>query len=212
MTNQINKTPVLFVEPLTAPVTMENALNWAISEDFPEVVETEEARQIVAAVRSLIRNPEAATVKNRVQFAAYAATAAGILENLPETITSEKHEGVFERAASLLQGLACYLLYPEFSAGSGKPSLCIVKSILAPNDFKASDYFAVVMAMDEARKAFCALAEEYDQRENLSEDFTADEYEEAAALIGLIRAAMPLPCEVMAERGEYYADEDGGEA
>ena len=44
------------------------------------------------------------------------------------------------------------------------------------------------------------------------DDFTEDDYAESKAFISLIKAALPLPREVMAERGEYYADENDGEA
>lgn len=208
MTNQTNKTPVLFVQPLTDDVT-------------PNEIEAE--CNAVAELRAVIRHPVAAMAEVRKEFGGYFAGAGMICEAVAELLQENENDEelqeifaddgeILAEAASLLFGVACYLVSPKYVAKSKKPFPFIVEAIQSPNEFTQNDCAAITAALDKALQMIRILQDDASLQELFIDDFTADDFEEAATLIGLIRAAMPLPREVMAKRGEYYADDDDGEA
>lgn len=93
-----------------------------------------------------------------------------------------------------------------------KPFPSIVEALQSPNEFTQTDYVAINAVLDEALETVRVLQDDKGLQEFFVDEFTEDDYAESEAVIGLIKASLPLPREVMAERGEYYADEDGGEA
>ena len=239
MTNQINKTPVLFVQPFADGVTVKQVVS-----EYPTAGTRATDKALasinergVAILRGIIRNPAAAKKEDREALAGYLGTAGSIFERvadavtdgceilpdavtdgceiLPDAVTDVAPE-VFETAMSLFNGAGLYLINPQcvekvVSEGE-KPFPAIVEALQSPNEFTQADYVAINAVLDEALETVRVLQDDEGLQELFVDDFTADDYEKAVALIGLIRAAMPLPCEVMAERGEYYADEDGAEA
>lgn len=228
MTNQINKTPVLFVQPFADGVTVKQVVS-----EYPTAGTRATDKALasinergVAILRGIIRNPAAAKKEDREALAGYLGTAGSIFERvadavtdgceiLPDAVTDVDPE-VFETAMSLFNGAGLYLINPQYvekvvSEGE-KPFPAIVEALQSPNEFTQADYVAINAVLDEALETVRVLQDDEGLQELFVDDFTADDYEKAVALIGLIRAAMPLPCEVMAERGEYYADEDGAEA
>lgn len=228
MTNQINKTPVLFVQPFADGVTVKQVVS-----EYPTAGTRATDKALasinergVAILRGIIRNPAAAKKEDREALAGYLGTAGSIFERvadavtdgceiLPDAVTDVAPE-VFETAMSLFNGAGLYLINPQYvekvvSEGE-KPFPAIVEALQSPNEFTQADYVAINAVLDEALETVRVLQDDEGLQELFVDDFTADDYEKAVALIGLIRAAMPLPCEVMAERGEYYADEDGAEA
>ncbi len=228
MTNQINKTPVLFAQPFADGVTVKQVVS-----EYPTAGTRATDKALasinergVAILRGIIRNPAAAKKEDREALAGYLGTAGSIFERvadavtdgceiLPDAVTDVDPE-VFETAMSLFNGAGLYLINPQYvekvvSEGE-KPFPAIVEALQSPNEFTQADYVAINAVLDEALETVRVLQDDEGLQELFVDDFTADDYEKAVALIGLIRAAMPLPCEVMAERGEYYADEDGAEA
>lgn len=228
MTNQSNKTPVLFVQPFTDGVTVKQVVS-----EYPTAGTraTDKALASInergaAILRGLIRNPAAAKKEDREAFAGYLGTAGSIFERvadavtdgceiLPDAVTDVDPE-VFETAMSLFNGAGLYLINPQYvekvvSEGD-KPFPAIVDAIQSPNEFTQADYVAINAVLDEALETVRLWQDYRGLQELFIDDFTEDDYAESEAVIGLIKASLPLPREVMAERGEYYADEDGGEA
>ena len=104
------------------------------------------------------------------------------------------------------------MVSPKYVAQSKKPFPFIVKAIQSPNEFNQNDCAAITAALDKALQMIRVLQDDEGLQELFADDFTEDDYTESEAVIGLIKASLPLPREVMAKRGEYYADEDGAEA
>ena len=211
MTNQINKTPVLFVQP------------FADNETPDEVDDIKAERNAVAELRAVIRHPMSPMAEVRKEFGGYFAGVGMICEAvaalLQENEKDEELQEIFAddgeilaEAASLFYGAACYLVSPKYAAKSKKPFPFIVKAIQSPNEFTKNDCAAITAALDKALQMIHVLQDDEGLQELFVDDFSADNFDEAEMLICLVAASLPLPREVMAERGEYYADEDGGEA
>ena len=228
MTNQINKTPVLFVQPFADAVTVKQVVS-----EYPTAGTraTDKALASInergaAVLRGIIRNPAAAKKEDREALAGYLGAAGSIFERvvdavadgceiLPDVVADVDTE-VFETAMGLFNGAGLYLINPQYvervvSEGE-KPFPSIVEAIQSPNEFTLTDYVAINAVLDEALETVRVLQDDKGLQEFFVDEFTEDDYAESEAVIGLIKASLPLPCEVMAERGEYYADEDGGEA
>lgn len=219
MASQTNKTPVFFVQSFAEDVTMDKALYWATCRDF------EEKTRIVAAVRGLLRNPTAAMAKDRQTLGGYFAGAGMICEAVAELLQdNEKDEDLQEQfadcdggeilavAASFFYGAACYLVRPKYVAANVKPFPFIVEAFRAPNEFTQNEFATITAVLKGALQAIRVLRDDAGLQEVFADNFTENDLDEAEALIGLIRAALPFPREIMEERGEYYADENGGEA
>lgn len=205
--NQTNKTPVLFVQPVADDVT-------------PNEIEAE--CNAVAELRAVICQPTAAMAEVRKEFGGYFAGAGMICEAVAALLQENNDEELQEifaddgeilaEAASLFYGAACYLVSPKYVAQSKKPFPFIVKAIQSPNEFNQNDCVAITAALDKALQMIRVLQDDAGLQDLFMDDFTEDDYAESKAFISLIKAALPLPREVMAERGEYYADENDGEA
>lgn len=103
------------------------------------------------------------------------------------------------------------MVSPKYVAQSKKPFPFIVKAIQSPNEFNQNDCAAITAALDKALQMIRVLQDDAGLQDLFMDDFTEDDYTESKAFISLIKAALSLPREVMAERGEYYADENDGE-
>lgn len=209
--NQTNKTPVLFVQP------------FADNETPNEVDDIKAERNAVAELRAVIRHPVSTMAEVRKEFGGYFAGVGMICEAvatlLQENDKDEELQEIFAddgeilaEAASLFYGAACYLVSPKYVAQSKKPFPFIVKAIQSPNEFNQNDCTAITAALDKALQMIRVLQDDAGLQDLFMDDFTEDDYAESKAFISLIKAALPLPREVMAERGEYYADENDGEA
>ena len=219
-TNQTNKIPVLFVQPFADDMTMDKALNWA------GMKTPEDKKQAAAMVRGLLRNPAAAMAEDRRVFGGYFAGAGMICEAVAELLQENKDKEqqeqfaddgeVLGEAASLFYGAACFVNSPKFVAKAvakeGYSFPFVVTAIQSPNKFTQNDYAAIDAVLEKAQQTIRILQDDAGLQEVFADDFTGDDYAEAEALIGLIKAALPLPREIMENRGEYYADENGGEA
>lgn len=228
MTNQINKTPVLFVQPFADGVTVKQVVR-----EYPTAGTraTDKALASInergaAVLRGIIRNPAAAKKEDREALAGYLGTVGSIFEHMAEAVTdgceilpdavTDADPEVFETAMGLFNGAGLYLINPQYVEKvvfeGDKPFPAIVDALQSPNEFTQADYVAISAVLDEALETVRVLRDDEDLQEFFADDFSADDFDEAETLICLVAASQPLPCEVMAERGEYYADEDGGEA
>lgn len=223
--NQTNKTPVLFVQPFADGVTMDKALYRATCKAFPKAEETEERRQVAAALCGLIRNPAATMIEDRKMIGGYFVGAGMICEAVAELLQdNEKDEDLQEQfadcdggkllavAASFFYGAARYLVRPKYVTANVKPFPFIVEAFRAPNEFTQNEFATITAVLKGALQAIRVLRNDAGLQEVFADNFTENDLDEAEALIGLIRAALPFPREIMEERSEYYADENGGEA
>lgn len=226
--NQTNKTPVLFVQPFADGVTVKQVVS-----EYPTAGTraTDKALASInergaAVLRGIIRNPAAAKKEDREALAGYLSTVGSIFEHMAEAVTdgceilpdavTDVAPEVFETVKGLFNGAGLYLINPQYvekvvSEGD-KPFPAIVEALQSPNEFTQADYVAINAVLDEALETIHVLQDDEGLQELFADDFPAVDFDEAEALICLVATSLPLPCEVMAERGEYYADEDGGEA
>lgn len=226
--NQTNKTPVLFVQPFADGVTVKQVVS-----EYPTVGTraTDKALALInergaAVLRGIIRNPAVAKKEDREALAGYLGAVGSIFEHiaeavadgceiLPDAVTDVAPE-VFETAMGLFNGAGLYLINPQYvekvvSEGD-KPFPAIVDALQSPNEFTQADFVAISAVLDEALETVRVLQDDVGLQEVFADNFTENDLDEAEALIGLIRAALPFPREIMEARGEYYADENGGEA